>query len=127
MCRAIYNSNGGGYHTRVCRQYFLYNIFYISTFYNTFQLAIKEKIDLLGKILATIATKRGVIDFLLPLFFIIGIFFCCTCLISKHINHKFISPYQDRRHHLFDVVPLINQLFFLFLNNGNSFTFDYED
>jgi hypothetical protein len=28
---------------------------------------------------------------------------------------------------LFDVVPLINQLFFLFLNNGNSFTFDYED
>jgi hypothetical protein len=24
MCRAIYNSNGGGYHTRVCLQYFLY-------------------------------------------------------------------------------------------------------
>jgi hypothetical protein len=28
---------------------------------------------------------------------------------------------------LFDVVPLINQLLFLFLNNGNSHTFDYED
>jgi hypothetical protein len=27
--RAIYNSNGGGYHTRVCRQYFLYSISYI--------------------------------------------------------------------------------------------------
>jgi hypothetical protein len=34
MCRAIYNNNGEGYHTRVCRQYFLYNISYISTFYN---------------------------------------------------------------------------------------------
>jgi len=31
---AIYNSNGGGYHTRACRQYFLYSISYISTFYN---------------------------------------------------------------------------------------------
>jgi hypothetical protein len=28
---------------------------------------------------------------------------------------------------LFDVVPLINQLFFLFLNNGNSHIFYYED
>jgi len=34
--RVIYNSNGGGYHTRVCRQYFLYSIFYISTFYNKY-------------------------------------------------------------------------------------------
>jgi hypothetical protein len=34
MCKAIYNSNGGGYQTKVCRQYFLYSIFYISTFYN---------------------------------------------------------------------------------------------
>jgi len=24
VCRAIYNSTGGGYHTRVCLQYFLY-------------------------------------------------------------------------------------------------------
>jgi len=38
ICRAIYNNNGGGYHTRVCRQYFLYNIFYISTFYNNNRL-----------------------------------------------------------------------------------------
>ena len=39
ICRAIYNSNGGGYHTRVYLQYFLYTIFsiYISTFYNTIQ------------------------------------------------------------------------------------------
>jgi len=36
MCRAIYNNNDGGYHTRVCLQYFLYTIyiFYINTFYN---------------------------------------------------------------------------------------------
>ena len=33
MCRAIYNNNGGGYHIRVFRQYFLYSISYINTFY----------------------------------------------------------------------------------------------
>jgi hypothetical protein len=46
MCRAIYNSNGGGYHTRVCRQYFLYSISYISTFYNNEDQIYKvEKFD----------------------------------------------------------------------------------
>jgi hypothetical protein len=34
MCRAIYNTNGEGYHIGVCLQYFLYSIFHISTFYN---------------------------------------------------------------------------------------------
>jgi hypothetical protein len=34
MYRAVYNSNDGGYHTRVCLQYFLYSIFYINAFYN---------------------------------------------------------------------------------------------
>jgi hypothetical protein len=32
ICRAIYNSNGGGYHTRVCLQYFLYTIVYKSIY-----------------------------------------------------------------------------------------------